>query len=145
MIEGTDCPFCKDIYLEVNQFSFKITELKQSIVRLPRNQFMRGYVIVALKRHANELFELSRKELMEYSEDIAVTAKAVKTVMGAIKINYGVYGNLCPHVHCHIFPQQIENDPHAPLLSDSNAVQLADEEYRTIIESIRSTLNQTKM
>lgn len=141
MVSGQECPFCQDIHLDVNQFSFKVAELKQGIVRLPRNQFMRGYVIVALKKHANELFELNQNELAEYSEDIAMVAKAVKDVTNAVKINYAIYGNLCPHVHCHIFPQQLENDPHAPILAEENAVQLQDEEYRLLIERINNALS----
>lgn len=73
-------------------------------------------------------------------DDVSRVAKAVKETSGAVKINYAIYGNLCPHVHCHIFPQQQENDPHAPILSDKNVVQLPNAEYHVIIEAIRERL-----
>lgn len=140
MVSGVDCPFCKDIHLDVNPFSFKVAEMKQSIVRLPRNQFMHGYVLVALKRHATELYELSEKELAEFWEDVAKVARAIKTVFSPVKINYAIYGNLCPHLHCHLFPQQIENDPHAAIKQDEKEVLLNESEYPVIIEAIREHL-----
>ena len=35
---------------------------------------------------------------------MADTAAALQRVFGAVKINYAVLGNLCPHVHCHLIP-----------------------------------------
>ena len=141
MLSGESCPFCKDIFLDENPFSFKVIELRRSIVRLPRNQFMRGYTLVALKRHANELYELSQIELAEFWQDIADVAKAMKVLFNPVKINYTIYGNLCPHLHCHLFPQQIENDPHAAIKQDDHNVRLEDAEYGLIIAAFRKQLN----
>ncbi len=142
MKKGTDCPFCNDIHLDVNPFSFKVTELKNSYVRLPRNQYWRGWVFVALKRHATELFELSNQELTEFWQEVSLAAKAVDIVFKPVKINYAIYGNLCPHIHCHIFPQQFENDPHAPIKQNEREILLADEEYKTIINDLRTVINK---
>jgi diadenosine tetraphosphate (Ap4A) HIT family hydrolase len=66
LLDATTCPICADAHLEVNAFSFLIAELRQSYVRLARNQYRRGYMVVSLKRHANELFELADNELAGY-------------------------------------------------------------------------------
>ena len=55
--QGKACPMCADIHLAENPHSFNVCELSQSFVRLPRNQYMRGWTLVVLKRHAAELFE----------------------------------------------------------------------------------------
>ncbi|KKT70066.1 MAG: Histidine triad [Candidatus Uhrbacteria bacterium GW2011_GWE2_45_35] len=140
MISGNDCPMCQDIHLETNEHSFLITELKQSFVRLPKNQYWPGWVAVFLKRHANELFELDQNELSEFWQDVSKTAQAVQKVFSPVKINYAIYGNLCPHLHCHIFPQQIKNDPHTPIKSDAEEVFLSDEVYDDIIKKIKKAL-----
>ena len=145
MIKGNNCPFCNDIHLDVNEFSFKVIELNNSFVRLPKNQYWKGWTIVALKRHATELFELSDIELSEFWKEVSLAAKAVKEVFKPIKINYAIHGNLCPHIHCHIFPQQLKNDPHAPIKPDGKEILLSEEEYRIIIASLRKYLNKSKV
>ncbi len=76
MKEGINYPFCEDIHLEENAHSFKIAELEQTYVRLPKNQHWRGWIIVALKRHANELYELTPKELRKFWDEVSFIAKS---------------------------------------------------------------------
>jgi diadenosine tetraphosphate (Ap4A) HIT family hydrolase len=140
MKQGKNCPMCADIHLDVNPHSFMIAEFKNSYVRLPRNQYWRGWVLVALKRHANELYELSSSELHEFWDEVSIAAKAVNTVFKPVKINYAIFGNLCPHVHCHLFPQKFENDPHAPIKQDAEEVLLTGEEYESIKERLRAAI-----
>jgi len=74
-----------------------------------------AYAVVILRRHANELFELSDTELRRlYWRDIAGTAAALQRVVGAVKINYAVLGNLRPHVHCHLIPLYVTADDVPP-------------------------------
>lgn len=141
MLSGESCPFCADIHLEENRFSFLVSDLKYSYVRLPKNQYWRGWTIVALKRHANELFELSPEELFGFWSEVARVSKAVQEVFHPIKINYAIYGNLCPHVHCHVFPQQFENDPHARIKQDAEEMLLSTDEYHKIIGDLRDAIN----
>ncbi len=142
MKDGSDCPFCKDIHMEENQHSLKITELETSFVRLPRNQYWKGWVIVALKKHATELFDLSREELAHFWEEVSIVASAVNKVYKPIKINYTIYGNLCPHIHCHIFPQYVENDPHASIDPHKKEVMLSLKEYEEVIHALQQNISQ---
>jgi diadenosine tetraphosphate (Ap4A) HIT family hydrolase len=64
MKAGLDCVMCADIHLDENEFSHKVAECEHTFVRLPKNQYLRGWTIVALKRHAEELFELTDSELL---------------------------------------------------------------------------------
>jgi diadenosine tetraphosphate (Ap4A) HIT family hydrolase len=140
MKEGRDCPFCLDGQLEENPHSFKVTELQTSFVRLPKNQYWKGWIIVVLKRHANELFELSNEELAEFWKEVSLVAKAVDEVFAPVKINYAIYGNQCPHLHCHILPQQFENDPYAPIKQNEREVFLPEGEYEQIIHNLQKNL-----
>lgn len=67
--DGIDCSMCADLHLDENPFRLKVAELRQSYVRLPRNQYLRGWTVVALRRHASELFELSDAELRRVLSD----------------------------------------------------------------------------
>ena len=98
-------------------------------------------MLVALKNHANELFELSEIDLTMFWQDVSKVAKAVNEVFRPIKINYAIYGNLCPHVHCHIFPQKFENDPRAAIKHDEKEIFLNEDEYRTIIDNLNNALH----
>lgn len=133
MKEGINCPFCEDIHLEENAHSFKIAGLEQTYVRLPKNQHWRGWIIVALKRHANELYELTPKELHKFWDEVSFIAKIVSELSAPVKINYAVFGNLCPHLHCHILPQRFESDPHAAIKQNAKELPLTGEEYEKIL------------
>jgi diadenosine tetraphosphate (Ap4A) HIT family hydrolase len=64
-----------------------------------------------LKRHACELFELGEQELLEFWQDVARVAKALDTVYQPTKINYCIFGHLCPHIHCHLLVHSFADDP----------------------------------
>jgi diadenosine tetraphosphate (Ap4A) HIT family hydrolase len=86
MRRGVACPMCSDISLSTNEFSILVAELRQSYVRLARNQYRRGYTVVALKRHAHELFELRTVELAGYWQDEADAAAALHDVFEPVKL-----------------------------------------------------------
>src|SRR5262249_43456552 len=118
-------------------FSFKVADLQWSVMRLARNQSWRGWSVVVLKRHANELFELGAAELGGFWGDVANAARALQGVYQPVKINYAVLGNLCPHIHCHVVPRFEADNPHALLRMGEREVLLADVEYDRLIAQLR--------
>jgi len=142
LLSGIDCPMCQDIHLDENLFSFKVAELKRSFVRLPKNQHYRGWTIVALKRHANELFELESEELAEFWQDVAQVAKAISSIYQPAKINYGVFGNLCPHIHCHLIVRTYDDDPGKPPFMIEREVFLSQNEYEAMIETLQDAIRK---
>lgn len=137
---GIGCPFCQDAWMPENPYSFLVTELPYSYVRLPRNQYVRGWVIVALKRHAAELFELTPREQAGYWNDVARVAQAMSEINATAKINYCVYGNQCPHVHCHLLPRSFDDDPDQPVKMDEKEVLLSVAEYQEMLDALRDKL-----
>jgi len=140
LLAGAGCILCADIHLEANPFSFLVAELRQSYLRLARNQYRRGWVIVALKRHANELFELADRELADYARDIADAAAALQEVFTPVKINYAILGNQCPHLHCHLLPQFFTDDPPRLLDMADDELLLGEQEYAQIVADLRRAL-----
>ena len=137
---GVGCPMCADLHLPENPFSFLVSERRQSYVRLPRNQFMRGWTIVAFKRHACELFELTPTELSEFWQDVSDVAQALDAIYRPVKINYGIFGHLCPHLHCHLLVHSYADDPHKLIDMNEQTVLLTSKEYQTMIDDLRNRL-----
>src|SRR3954451_13033010 len=126
---GDDCPMCLDGNLESNAFSLRVAEMDWSVMRLARNQWCRGWSLVILKSHACELFELSDAELCGFWRDVSRAAQALQSVFQPVKMNYAVYGNLNPHIHCHLVPRYASDDPRAPLEMGAGEVLLAEQDY----------------
>jgi len=101
---------------------------------------MRGWTLVMLKRHANELFELTDAELLGFWRDVANVAQALDRLYRPAKINYAVYGNLCPHIHCHLVLQTYASDPTQPLNMNAQEVFLSELEYGRMIGDLQQAL-----
>ena len=140
MKAGVDCEMCADIHLEENEHSFLIAELSQSYARLPRNQYMTGWTVVAFKKHKSELFELDPVELAGFWQDVSHVARALEQHYSTAKINYMVYGNRCPHLHCHLVPLGYDSDPHAPINMLEKEVFLTPAEYEDTLDRLRRAL-----
>jgi diadenosine tetraphosphate (Ap4A) HIT family hydrolase len=142
--KGINCPMCLDFPQTENQFSFLVTELKQSYVRLSKNQYCFGYTIVAFKRHANELFDLTQQELTEYWQDVALVAKALDEIYHPAKIDYLIFGHHCLHLHCHLVLQTFESDPSKAVKMDEKEVFLKPEEYSQMIDKLNDNIQKFK-
>lgn len=142
LLSGENCPMCNDIHLKENKHSFLIKELKYSFVRLPKNQFDFGWVILAFKNHAVELYDLSPEELSGFMSEVSMVAKAVSEEFNAVKIYYSIFGALCPHLHMHIIPKYVSSDPHGAVELNNGFAELSLEEYERIITSLANRLSE---
>ena len=86
-----------------------IADLETSVAYLNDDQFFPGASLLVLKRHATELFQLTRLERTKLIEEVAAVARALMESFAAVKINYALLGNRVPHVHWHIIPRLIED------------------------------------
>jgi diadenosine tetraphosphate (Ap4A) HIT family hydrolase len=93
-----------------------IADLESSRVFLHQDQFFPGYVLLVLRRHATELYELSAGERRTLIEDVSRVAEALSRVFRPVKMNYELLGNQVPHVHWHLVPRlATDPEPHAPI------------------------------
>ena len=61
------------------------------------------------KLHVIELYDFSDAELLAFMKEAQVTARVLKQVTDAVKINYEIHGNTVPHLHMHLFPRYVDN------------------------------------
>jgi diadenosine tetraphosphate (Ap4A) HIT family hydrolase len=68
------------------------------------------------KHHYVELHEMLAEELFHFMGEVQKASRALKTVSGAVKINYEIHGNTMPHLHVHLFPRYLDDAfPSAPI------------------------------
>lgn len=83
-----------------------VCELASTRVYLLRNQNYPGRCVVAWKNHVREVFELSAEGQAEFAADVALAAKALHELFAPDKLNYGIFGDIVSHLHCHIAPKK---------------------------------------
>ncbi len=88
----------------------KIAELGLTVAYLHDDQFFPGWTVLVLKRHATELFDLTREERSGLIEEVTEVARTLTVVFDAVKINYELLGNQLPHIHWHLIPR-LADDP----------------------------------
>ena len=95
---------------------------------------------MGFKRHACELFELTPQELAEFWQDVSEVAQALDAIYRPVKIDYGVFGHLCPHLHCHLLVHSYQDDPHKLIDMNEQTVLLTNGEYMSMINELRDQL-----
>jgi diadenosine tetraphosphate (Ap4A) HIT family hydrolase len=145
MRAGSDCPMCSDAHLPINVHSDLLTETPASYIRLVKNQTHAGYGVVIAKRHVVELHELSKDEIHQFSTDVAALGATVMELFQPVKIANLSMGFLCPHLHCHVFPQYPSDDPHALVNIKEGDVYLSDDDQQDRLYQMRRLLSSHLM
>ncbi|HLK61701.1 MAG TPA: HIT family protein [Chthonomonadaceae bacterium] len=97
---GIGCPMCPDDHTED-----VIAELPSGSVHLQNDADYRGYCILIFRRHVVELHELIAEERLQWIEDLARIGNALAEVCQPAKLNLSMFGNMVPHLHCHLMPR----------------------------------------
>jgi diadenosine tetraphosphate (Ap4A) HIT family hydrolase len=119
-----------------------IADLDLSRVFLHEDQFFPGYVLLVLRRHVTELYDLSATERATLMEEVSRVAQALARVFRPVKMNYELLGNLVPHIHWHLVPR-LATDPglRGPFWAvEHRPAPLAPAAARERIETIRRAL-----
>ena len=135
----TDCRACDARWPDP---AYRITDLGLTVAYLHDDQFFPGWTVLVLKRHATELYELTREERAGLIEEVSRMAQAVASVYGARKVNYVLLGNQLPHIHWHIIPR-LAGDPaphDAVWTVEHEPIRLTQDELRQRITLIRTHL-----
>jgi diadenosine tetraphosphate (Ap4A) HIT family hydrolase len=143
MVSGEICEMCSDAHLATNPYSDLIGSSLSSYTRLSRNQSQPGYSIVIFRRHVSDLSELEPAERASFVEDVVAVSKAISSLFVPVKIDLLMMGHLCPHLHCHVFPQYQEDDPHAPVDLNRQERSLTHAAQQQRLESMRSLIRFT--
>lgn len=120
----------------------RIGDLGATVAYLNPDQFFPGWTFVVLKRHATELFQLSREERGRLIEEVTAAARALAAIFAPVKLNYELLGNQVAHIHWHVIPrlagdpaprEPVWRVPHDPR-------RLTGEEVQALVERIRRHL-----
>jgi diadenosine tetraphosphate (Ap4A) HIT family hydrolase len=136
LLSGEACPIC----LEGGPRDV-LAQLSVSWVLFGEDAPMRGYTCLMFRRHAIELHDLTEPEGTSFMRDVRLVSRAVKSLTGAVKMNYEVHGNTLPHLHMHFFPRY-PGDPfeHGPVVPRSIRAPVYGTgefaEYRTRLEAL---------
>ena len=85
-----------------------IARLPSGFLTLASNQFLEGYCIFLAYPRVGKLNDLVGAERVQFMTDVAACGDALLSVTGAVRINYGIYGNLDPFLHCHLWPRYVD-------------------------------------
>lgn len=135
-----DCAYCAEGE-KLDAFGIKICELPMSKVILFKEQSHPGRMIVACKKHVDDITELTKEEREQYIEDINRVAVCIHKVFHPDKINFGAYGDTMHHLHFHLVPKYKDEYEFGDVFAmNPHRVELSDEEYKAMIEKIKAAL-----
>ena len=135
-----NCSYCAEGAL-LDAFGIKIGELPLSKVILFKEQSHRGRVIVACKRHVDDITQLSREDRVQYLEDVNHVAEILHEVFHPDKINFGAYGDTMHHLHFHLVPKYKDGYEWGGVFAmNPHEKELSQPEYEELIRLIREKL-----
>src|SRR4051794_23309056 len=107
MTDAWSCPVCEfTLYLPV-----KAPSLRASNLGLYSDSRFPGRALLVLRRHVEHLEDLTADELGAFWEDATVVGRILRPLTGAVRINYGVLGNVERHLHIHLIPRNPAIEP----------------------------------
>lgn len=123
---------------------FEVCELRASRVFLCKDQTLAGRCTIMYKDHYEEIFEIPKAERDLYMDDVCLLAETINELFHPDKINYGIYGDECRHVHYTICPKYRGKlgwgKPFVLFPDPSERIYLTDEEYKERINLLRAAL-----
>ena len=137
---NADCSYCAEGAL-LDAFGIKLCELPMSKVILFKEQSHKGRVIVACKRHVDDITDLTRDERAAFIEDVNRVAKVLHQLFKPDKINFGAYGDTMHHLHVHLVPKYKDGYEWGGVFAMNPGEKLlTDEEYEAMGAQIKEAL-----
>ena len=133
------CELCERV---AGDDDFLIADLDACRAYFHQDQSFPGWVMVVLRWHATELYELSTLERARLIEDVNRMAQALARVYQPVKMNYELLGNQVAHIHWHLIPRLAgDPEPRSPVWRvEHEAAPLPMDQRAARIESLRRAL-----
>jgi diadenosine tetraphosphate (Ap4A) HIT family hydrolase len=88
-----------------------VARLASGYVVMAENQYLPGYCLLLADPLSPRLNDLTGDPRAAFLADMARVGDALLAVTDAVRINYGIYGNVDPFVHAHIWPRNDHEPP----------------------------------
>ncbi|HYN44319.1 MAG TPA: HIT family protein [Thermoanaerobaculia bacterium] len=136
-----ECLYCEPDQRQAD-LMVRVGDLSVSSLFVFREQTYAGRCLVAYRHHVNELFELADAERDAFCKDVADAARAMKTVFGPAKINYGAFSDKLGHLHMHLVPKYVGGPDYGSTfrMMPEPRILLSDAGYEELAARIRATL-----
>lgn len=135
-----NCAYCAEGELH-DAFGIKIGELPMSKVILFKEQSHKGRIIVACKRHVDDISDLTVEERHQFMDDVSHVAEIIKELFKPDKVNFGAYGDTMHHLHFHLVPKYKDGFEWGGVFQmNPGAVKLTEEEYKELVEMVKAKL-----
>jgi len=141
MAQEKDCKFCN-----WQEHYEKIWE-SVHVVAVWGSPYVKGHIKIILKRHADNLIELSKEESHALMDAWQIVGAAVEKVLKPDIINWQINGNWVRHIHGHIYPRwQSDKDWGEPIAlptkiqdhsKDYKPKPLTDKEKKAILKLLK--------
>lgn len=139
------CYYC-DRDEAFQELLFYVCDLRMAKVFLCKDQTLPGRCTIMFKEHYEEIFEIPKEERDIYMDDVCLLAKTINDLFHPDKINYGIYGDKCRHVHYTVCPKYEGKigwgTPFIMFPDPEERVYLTDEEYKERMDLLRTTLQK---
>jgi diadenosine tetraphosphate (Ap4A) HIT family hydrolase len=131
-----DCKACIGTWPRRDHF---IADCGLTQAYLHEDQYFSGWTVLVLKRHATELFDLSRADRCSLIEEVSSIAGLLAAEWQAVKMNYELLGNQLPHIHWHLIPRQSQDpSPLEPVWTISHEpIRLTDDRRHLLIQRLQ--------
>ena len=116
--------------------SYKVAEDDKFFAFLDINPLVKGHTLVIPKQEVDYIFDLSDEDLAAMHVFAKKVALAIGKAFPCKKVGMAVLGLEVPHAHIHLIPMQSEKD----MLFSNPKLQLSDDEFTAVAESIRAAL-----
>jgi diadenosine tetraphosphate (Ap4A) HIT family hydrolase len=123
-----------------------VATLSESHVTLADEQAYRGYCILLLKDHHEQLDALPFDRQRRLWDDVTRVAAALRKIVSPVRLNYACLGNFVTHVHWHVIPRHAD-DPeplnpiwNRPLSERRKSLPVAERE--ALVRELRTALGR---
>ena len=96
-----NCPYCRKDEDPTQSRTLKF--FKHAELCAHPQVSLKGTCYLMTREHYVELFDLSDEVLLGFMQEVQATARVLKAVTGAFKINYEIHGNTVPIFTCIFF------------------------------------------
>jgi ATP adenylyltransferase len=124
----TGCIFCNKFQEQDPKTALVLAHTRHTVVMLNKYPYNNGHLLVAPKRHENQLANLPEEEFIELNEALRRSIEIVRRVLHPGGVNVGMNLGKCagagiePHLHWHVVPRWEGDTNFMPVVGETRVM-----------------------